>query len=177
MVQNMTEMIRKIEEILTTDGSHNAKPVVLEEARAGCFVCTSHKGNAYGYFPLKRNGKKTLAHRMIYEAFYDLVPEDKCVCHTCDHSSCLNPEHFFLGTQADNIQDMVKKGRGYRRFGKNNGNAKLIDEEVFDIIQKYGAGEHSQRKLARTYGVSQVQIWRIINDKNWKHLNNSTQIL
>jgi len=70
---------------------------------------------------------------------------------------------------------MFKKGRA-KRFGKNNGRAKLTDAAILDIRQKYSTGEYSQRKLAHAHEVNQKQIWRIVNNEHWKHLNNSTQV-
>lgn len=50
------------------------------------------------------------AHRVVY-AMYKEDPGNHLVCHSCDNPSCVNPEHMFLGTSKDNIQDAVKKGR------------------------------------------------------------------
>lgn len=69
----------------------------------------------YGKFTLgsRLNGtKKTYnAHRVSYELFIGKIPKGEYVLHRCDNTLCVNPEHLFLGTQYDNMQDMIKKGR------------------------------------------------------------------
>jgi hypothetical protein len=58
------------------------------------------------------NRTNLLAHRLSYETFVGPIPDGMYVLHSCDIPSCINPEHLFIGTQKDNIKDMIKKGRG-----------------------------------------------------------------
>ena len=68
--------------------------------------------NQYGYGRLRANGKKSLAHRVVYEYLTkSIIPEGKIICHRCDNPACVNIEHLFIGTHQDNIQDCISKGR------------------------------------------------------------------
>ncbi len=81
----------------------------------GCWVWMANTfRNGYGGFTL--NGKHTLAHRASWVIFNGEIPTGLQVLHKCDNSLCVNPDHLFLGTAADNIYDMVSKGRQRNQF-------------------------------------------------------------
>ena len=80
-----------------------------------CWEWTAGKaGKGYGIFWL--DGKHCYAHRVSYEIEVGPIPEDMCVCHTCDNPGCVRPGHLFLGTHKDNQIDCSNKGRKPRRL-------------------------------------------------------------
>lgn len=63
-----------------------------------------------GYGCLKINGKSYAAHRLSFYIHKGKIPNNVFVCHTCDNKWCVNPDHLWLGTRKDNVQDAVRKG-------------------------------------------------------------------
>jgi hypothetical protein len=70
-------------------------------------------GNYWSYFDRRYKG----AHRYAWERMFGPVPAEKCVLHSCDNPPCVNPAHLFLGTDLDNVQDCIQKGRRARWGG------------------------------------------------------------
>lgn len=86
--------------------------------------------------------------------------------HRCDTPACCNPAHLFLGTHAENMRDMVRKGRqarGRRVFG----NAKLREEDVVEIRRLKRSGV-SQNEIARAFGITKSSVSYIVRGITWQ---------
>jgi hypothetical protein len=119
----------------------------------------------YGYF--KYRYRKYYAHRVSYEIHHGPIPEGMCVCHHCDNPPCCNPAHLFLGTDQDNVSDMIAKGRNVR--GEDMHASKLTESQVLEIRYLYSIG-WLQADLSAAFGVTPSSVSSVITGKSWKHL-------
>lgn len=131
-----------------------------------CLVWTG-ACNESGYGVRKLNGKVGRVHRQTWEASNGPIPAGLFVCHSCDNPPCYNLAHLFLGTNSDNVADAVRKGRMAK--GSSNASAKLTEEAVVLIRQRYKAGGIRQRDLAAEYGVTRPTISRALSNA-WQHV-------
>jgi len=91
---------------------------IIPEPNSGCWLWEGSVDGC-GYGMIVRNGKTLKVHRLAWEeANRQSIPKGMRICHRCDVPACCNPDHLFLGTQQDNIADMVRKGRS--KFGDHN---------------------------------------------------------
>jgi hypothetical protein len=109
------------------------------------------------------------AHRFSWELHHGPIPDGLFVCHHCDNRSCVNPNHLFLGTHADNIADAVNKGRFDTRLGENTSNSKLTEQEVLEIVRRCKEGE-AQTEVAEDFGVVKGSIHAIMTGRTWSHV-------
>ena len=122
-----------------------------------------------GYGRFKTKSYTTVsAHRLSYALYYGVSPGEMHVCHRCDNPQCVNPEHLFLGTNADNVADKVTKGRaiGRDQRGERNAAAKLTARAVDEIRDLISAG-HKNTHIAARYGVTHQLISRIRRGRSW----------
>lgn len=124
--------------------------------------------DSYGYGVLKIGGKIMKAHRAAWVAANGPIPAGQCICHRCDNRRCVNPDHLFLGTQAQNTADRHAKGRSAK--GETNGGAKLTADQVSHVRVVAGLGVVTNAQLAALFGVSMPAIMRIKSRRSWSHV-------
>lgn len=139
---------------------------VSPEPNSGCWLWFG-SGTNDGYGQIGIDGRNHLAHRISFELHYGKISPDTKVLHSCDLPCCVNPEHLFLGTQADNMADMVKKKRHARLRGEAHGRAKLTDDDV-RTIRRFSGRTHAA--IAADFGVSDVLVSQILSGKIWSHI-------
>lgn len=119
-------------------------------------------GNGYGI--LSVHGKMQLAHRVSWQLRHGNIEDGLCVCHHCDNPKCVRPDHLFLGTQADNVHDMIVKGRNFVPAGESHGNAVLTEDQVREI--KMASGTCAE--IAVKYGIDNASVGKIKAGKLWR---------
>jgi HNH endonuclease len=123
-----------------------------------------------GYGSLCVNSKKTRVHREAYRLFVGEIPSGLLVLHSCDNPVCINPDHLFLGTYADNRRDMCLKGRNRNVCGEQVHGVKLTERQVLEARRLYKEG-FKQRELARMFNVNIATMNPLLRGKTWKHLS------
>ena len=128
-----------------------------------------------GYAKMKHNRKMLSGHRVSYELHKGRIPSGMYVCHSCDNKICTNPNHLWLGTPADNMNDKVAKGRQSKGVahaetfrnsplfkqntprGERHGQSKVTDQQRLIIIDRVRSGE-VQRAIAEDYGITPSSV-------------------
>lgn len=142
----------------------------INKIDGGCWLWTGEIDPEGKHGILRSGGQIWSAYRLSYEIYKGEIPEGQCVCHSCDVRACVKPDHLWLGTQQENIQDALQKGRMNNR-GENNWHSKLKESQVIEIVELYSTGNYSQQQLGEMFGVEHSIISGIITGKNWKHIN------
>lgn len=124
----------------------------------------SFRPTGYGQFLLY--GKVVAPHRVAWLLAFGPIPAHLQVCHTCDVRACCRPDHLFLGTREENMQDAKRKGRTAK--GERNGHALLTVKQVRQIRAAFNLGA-SQSHLAEQFGVTRSNIATITQGRSWKH--------
>jgi len=151
----------------------------MEKSQQGCWEWQGSKTNGYGSFriPGVCNDTKILASRAAWVVFNgEAIPDGLFVCHHCDNPKCFNPDHLFLGTQKDNIQDCKKKGRLIT--GTASHLSKYDDNDLNTVVDLLAKGM-TGREVSELTGISTSHISRIkrgytrvtddMEGKNWIH--------
>lgn len=140
--------------------------------------------NHEGYGRISFENKQRYAHQVAYLITYGAIPSGLFVLHTCDNPLCVRPNHLYLGTHQDNMND--RKNRGGYATGENhyihkhpeivqgerNGRAKISNQTAQEIHRRYVSEGIRQVDLAKEYNLSQAQIsWIIRREAKTNGLN------
>jgi hypothetical protein len=139
----------------------------IPEPNSGCWLWLGGRNSSgYGVLrnPLTRRGIQ--AHRAAWLKFKGEVPEGLQVLHRCDVPACVNPDHLFLGTHTENMQDMTKKGRHPYKRGQSHPNAVLTEDDVRAIR----ASDENYTSLGRRYGICKNNVYLIRARQAWGHV-------
>lgn len=137
-----------------------------------------------GYGQISIDCKSVLVHRLSWNIFNGKIPKGLFICHKCDNPKCCNPDHLFLGTPKDNMQDAWAKGRmgtpksmqemslGIKDHikGEKHSGSKLKEKHVREILVLNGLGV-KDKELGVKFGVSHSTINDVIHNRTWKHIN------
>jgi hypothetical protein len=140
---------------------------------SGCWEWTGFLNHGYGQIRLGRAVEgQTSSSRASWIIHFGMIPNDKQVLHHCDNRKCVRPDHLYLGTHLDNMQDKSKRGRhhmqghGERVAAEKNANAKLSWEQV-RRIRKLKTEGVSGPTLAAMFKVCHPNIYDIVHNRTW----------
>jgi hypothetical protein len=132
-----------------------------------CWLWMGTPRTDQGYGRVQFQGVVKVATHVAWYMTHGVWPTEQ-MCHRCDNTQCVNPDHLFEGNQQDNITDKVSKSRQAR--GQRHGRAKLSPQDVLDIRRLYSSGAFTYRSLGKRFGVDPTAIGLIIRKHNWAHL-------
>lgn len=133
--------------------------------------CWIHPGNPGGtYARISVGGKQIVAHVVSWVLHNGSIPNGMKVCHKCDNPRCVRPDHLFLGTHADNMRDMVEKGRHYRFKSNTHPLSDLTAQDVLFIRESIASKKETMKSLSGKFGVTFQCIMRIVRGLSWKHI-------
>lgn len=132
---------------------------------SGCWIWSKAVQKSSGYGMLRVSGRPILAHRASWMAFRGET-NGLHVLHKCDVRQCANPDHLFLGTDKDNSDDMMAKGRNRHPYGEGCHLSKLSEGDAREIFHS----SDSYSKLGKKFGVTVQAVYAIKKKKSWRHL-------
>lgn len=131
------------------------------EKTESCWIWTAG-GHKSGYGEFRFKGKFYRAHRYSYLIHKGEIPEGKIVCHDCDNPRCVNPNHIYAGSHAENGADNVDRD--------NVGSRKLSKNEVINIKALLSSGLNAHQ-ISKLYNRSYCTIWNIKQGNTWKSVS------
>jgi len=132
----------------------------IPEPNTGCWLWTAARRGA-GYGGFRDRGRIRRAHRVSYEIYNNVnVSSGIQVLHKCDTPLCVNPDHIFLGTHADNMKDMALKGRSNSKI--NEVTAKEVKKLLHQGCKPKDISKELNINVWTVYDISQRRSWKYI---------------
>lgn len=138
------------------------------DTNGGCWLWAGHH-NPRGYGRFYLGGGNTMqAHRAFWERHKGPIPDGLIVCHKCDVTACVRPDHLFLGTGYENARDMKNKNRS--AHGERHPRVKLTEAQVLEVFND----ARTMAAIAVQYGVTPQCIFGIKSGKSWTRVTGKT---
>ncbi len=145
-----------------------------------CWIWAGRR-NIDGYGIIHVGNGKGATHRVSWELHNGPIPDNLCILHKCDNPPCINPDHLWIGTHRDNIEDCIAKGRrgtcaNGGQKGENNPSAKLNEEQVAQIKFLLEEGQLTQAEIGGMFGVSRDAVNNIKLGRKWAHVKSALSV-
>lgn len=127
-------------------------------------------GNNNGYKVFSINSINVVSSRLMFVIHNPNVNiDDMHICHKCDNRWCVNPDHLFVGTAQDNINDKINKNRQAK--GETCGTSVLCESDVIEILDGVLNNKfNSASEISRFYLIGITTIFNIIDGNTWTHI-------